>query len=192
MTIGPSSPRPGTRGGPVGATGCLRPRRAGALVDEFVRLAADPADATTVHGVLDRVVQVGRAVIPGADLVSGTLRTATGFTTPAMTDKPAERLDELQYRLDDGPCVEATRTPGLGVALCGDLGAPWEVRGARRGRRPAAPRSAPSADEPAYRADDDDADAEHNRIRREMFAPISEIIERVRFTLGVTGPAQYS
>jgi Stress responsive A/B Barrel Domain len=34
-------------------------------------------------------------------------------------------------------------------------------------------------DEQAYRAYD--ADAEHNRIRREMFAPISEHIERVQF-----------
>ena len=35
------------------------------------------------------------------------------------------------------------------------------------------------ADEEAYRVYD--ADAEHNRIRREMFAPISERIERVQF-----------
>lgn len=36
-------------------------------------------------------------------------------------------------------------------------------------------------DEDAYRAYD--ADAEHNRIRREMFAPISASIERVQFRL---------
>ena len=35
------------------------------------------------------------------------------------------------------------------------------------------------ADEQAYRVYD--ADPEHNRIRREMFAPISESIERVQF-----------
>ena len=37
------------------------------------------------------------------------------------------------------------------------------------------------ADEAAYRAYD--ADAEHNRIRRELFAPIAEHIERVQFRL---------
>ena len=37
------------------------------------------------------------------------------------------------------------------------------------------------ADEDAYRAYD--ADAEHNRIRREMFAPLSETVERVQFRL---------
>lgn len=36
-------------------------------------------------------------------------------------------------------------------------------------------------DEDAYRAYD--ADAEHNRIRREMFVPLSEGIERVQFRL---------
>lgn len=36
-------------------------------------------------------------------------------------------------------------------------------------------------DEDAYRIYD--ADAEHNRIRREMFAPISAVVERVQFRL---------
>ena len=36
-------------------------------------------------------------------------------------------------------------------------------------------------DEQAYQAYD--ADAEHNRIRRELFAPISEHVERVQFHL---------
>ena len=35
------------------------------------------------------------------------------------------------------------------------------------------------ADEQAYRVYD--ADPEHNRVRREMFAPISDSIERVQF-----------
>lgn len=37
------------------------------------------------------------------------------------------------------------------------------------------------ADEQAYRVYD--ADAEHNRIRREMFAPLSSSIERIQFPL---------
>lgn len=37
------------------------------------------------------------------------------------------------------------------------------------------------ADEAAYRAYD--LDEEHNRIRRELFAPISESIERIQFRL---------
>jgi ANTAR domain/GAF domain len=93
----------------------------GPLAEEFVRLAASLLDATTVHGVLERVVHAARAAVPGAEMASVTLRGPDGFSTPASTDLLAEQLDELQYRLDEGPCLEATRTPGLGVAYSGDL-----------------------------------------------------------------------
>ena len=93
------------------------------LSAEFVRLAESLLDATTVHGVLDRVVRAARAAVPGADLVSVTLRTDEGFTTPVYTDELALRLDEVQYRLGEGPCVESTRTPGLGLTYSGDLAA---------------------------------------------------------------------
>jgi hypothetical protein len=93
----------------------------GPLSGEFVRLAENLLTATTVHGVLDRVVNAARAAVPGADLVSVTLATETGFTTPAYTEDLALKLDEVQYRLGEGPCVEATRTPGIGLTFSGDL-----------------------------------------------------------------------
>lgn len=93
----------------------------GAVAAEFLALAAALMDATTVRGVLVRVVEAAKAVVPGADLVSVTLRTAAGFHTPAETDPLATRLDEIQYRLDDGPCVDATRKAGLGLTFCSDL-----------------------------------------------------------------------
>jgi ANTAR domain/GAF domain len=95
----------------------------GSLASEFVRLADDLLNATTVHGVLERVVNAARAAVPGADLVSVTLSTGEGFTTPVYTDELALRLDEVQYRLGEGPCVESTRTPGLGLTYSGDLAA---------------------------------------------------------------------
>jgi hypothetical protein len=96
---------------------------AGPLAREFVRLAEHLSDSTSVHGVLRRVVHAARAVVPGADLVSVTMRAADGFHTPVHTDPLASRLDEVQYRLDEGPCVESTRTPGLGLTYSRDLGA---------------------------------------------------------------------
>lgn len=93
----------------------------GPLAEEFVRLASYLADASTVRGVLQRVVDSARVVVPGADLVSVTMRADDGFHTPVETDALASRLDHLQYRFDEGPCVEATRTPGLGVTFCADL-----------------------------------------------------------------------
>ncbi|WP_214404451.1 GAF and ANTAR domain-containing protein [Pseudonocardia lacus] len=95
----------------------------GPLAEQFVRLAANLAGATTVQGVLSRVCEAALAAVPGADLVSVTLRANGGFHTPARTDELAHALDQVQYRLDEGPCVEATRTPGTAVTFSADLGA---------------------------------------------------------------------
>ncbi len=94
----------------------------GAVAVEFLALAAALMDAATVRGVLERVVAAAQAVVPGTDLVSVTLRSGRGFHTPVETDPLASRLDEIQYRLDHGPCVEATRKAGLGLTFCADLG----------------------------------------------------------------------
>ena len=93
----------------------------GPLAAEFVRLSEELLNTTTVHGVLERVVNATRSAVPGADLVSVTLRTDDGYTTPVYTDELALKLDEVQYDLGEGPCVESTRTPGLGVTFSGDL-----------------------------------------------------------------------
>jgi ANTAR domain len=94
----------------------------GPLAREFVRLAEHLSAAETVHGVLQRVTRAALRVVPGADLVSVTMRAADGLHTPVQTDPLASRLDTEQYRLDEGPCVESTRTLGLGVTYSGDLG----------------------------------------------------------------------
>jgi GAF domain-containing protein len=93
----------------------------GPLALEFVEVARLLADETSVQGVLRRIVHAAQQVVPGADLVSITLRSPGGYTTPVETDELATRLDEVQYELDEGPCVEATRTAGLGVTFCADL-----------------------------------------------------------------------
>ncbi|MGE3288880.1 MAG: ANTAR domain-containing protein [Pseudonocardia sp.] len=96
----------------------------GPLAREFVRLAETLMDDTTVLGVLHRVVLAAKAVVPGADLVSVTTRASGGgFETPVRTDLLAVRLDELQYRFAEGPCVAATVTQGLGVTFDADVGA---------------------------------------------------------------------
>lgn len=88
----------------------------GPLAGEFLRLAERLMVAPTVSAVLRHVVHAARAVVPGADLVSVTMRDPSdGFRTPVETDVLATRLDELQYRFDEGPCVAATRKGGLGL-----------------------------------------------------------------------------
>jgi GAF domain-containing protein len=96
----------------------------GPLAAEFVALAEALMDDTTVQGVLNRVAHAAKIVVPGADLVSITMRAGGGgFETPVQTDALAVRLDELQYRFNEGPCVAATRKAGHGLTFDADVGA---------------------------------------------------------------------
>ena len=99
----------------------------GPLSDEFAVLAQKLFAADTVGGVLQHVVDATRRVVPGAYLASVTMRSPEGgFTTPVFTDRLAEQIDQVQYAADEGPCLEATRADGLGMALCADLAADTE------------------------------------------------------------------
>jgi GAF domain-containing protein len=94
----------------------------GPAAAEFTALAHRLLAATTVYEVLDHVVSAGLAVVEGADMVSVTVRGADGrFHTPVDSGPLAVTLDELQYRFDEGPCVEAARTPGPDVVASADL-----------------------------------------------------------------------
>jgi len=110
-------------GSDVSGAGAVALSTVGPLAAEFMRLAENLTNATTVQGVLQRVVEAAQVAVPGADLVSVTMRSGGRFHTPVQTDPLATRLDEVQYRLGEGPCVESTRTPGLGLTFSGDLGA---------------------------------------------------------------------
>jgi hypothetical protein len=95
---------------------------AGPMAAEFAALAHRLLAATTVHEVLEHVVSAGHAAVEGADMVSVTVRGPDGrFHTPVDSTPLAVTLDELQYRFDEGPCVEAARTPGPDVVTSADL-----------------------------------------------------------------------
>jgi hypothetical protein len=92
------------------------------LAGEFTQLAQSLLNGDTVADVLRGIVAASSALVPDADLVSITMRTASGeYTTPFCTDVLAEQLDQLQYTHNEGPCVEATRTPGPGIVDVTDL-----------------------------------------------------------------------
>lgn len=64
------------------------------LVEEFVVLTRALLRSGSVEAVLDRVVWATRGLVPGADLVSVTLRDSKGgYHTPARTDRVASDLD---------------------------------------------------------------------------------------------------
>ncbi|MEV4052171.1 GAF and ANTAR domain-containing protein [Amycolatopsis sp. NPDC049688] len=96
----------------------------GPLARQIADLTRTLLDATpTVGGVLKLVVGAAAALVPGADLVSVTLRDADGtYHTPVGTDPVADQLDQVQYDHREGPCVESARPDGPALGWSQDLG----------------------------------------------------------------------
>lgn len=89
----------------------------------FSQLAQSLYSADDVSEVMSRIIDAGTAIV-GGDVASITVMDADGrFSTPATSDDLALRLDEAQYDNDDGPCLEATRRGGVGLARSADLAA---------------------------------------------------------------------
>lgn len=98
---------------------------AGPLAEQFIALAealCRVAPEGGVLGVLEQVVHTAHQLVPDADVVSVTLRTGKGgFITPVETDPVATEADQRQYDAGEGPCIDATAMPGLGIAASPDL-----------------------------------------------------------------------
>lgn len=109
--------------------------RLGPLALQFAQLTYSLLDAHTIGDVLEQVVAAAKEVLPGADVVSVSLRDADGhFHTPITTDPIGYDLDRLQQQFAEGPCWDAARDPGPAIAYSDHLA-----------DEPAWPRFAPSA-----------------------------------------------
>jgi hypothetical protein len=103
------------------------------LAARFSALARHLFAATDLTEVVRHIVRAGVELLPGTDAASVMILNAEGrFRTPAQSGALALRLDEAQLNAGEGPCLDATRTGGLGIARCDDLaaGSPWPVFGA--------------------------------------------------------------
>lgn len=78
---------------------------------QLAQIAVDLLRARTSGEVLDRVVQAAIEVVPGCERASITLGDGDRFWTPVATDGEASAFDELQYRLGEGPCLDALERP---------------------------------------------------------------------------------
>ncbi|MFC3453025.1 ANTAR domain-containing protein [Amycolatopsis speibonae] len=95
---------------------------AGPLSDQFVELTRLLLAASTPAQVLEQIIDAAYRVVPGADLVSVTLRAPGGtFHTPVSTGEEALELDEVQYRAGTGPCVDAADSGSPGYIRSEDL-----------------------------------------------------------------------
>lgn len=98
------------------------------LAEQFVELTRLLLTASTPAQVLQQIVAASYRVVPGADLVSITLRAPDGpFHTPVSTGEVAMELDEVQYRAGNGPCVDAADSESPGHVRSDDLAT--EMRG---------------------------------------------------------------
>ena len=97
------------------------PAGLGPLGEQFAKLAKALLDVDTVADVLQRVMHATLEIVPGAELVSVTMQEDHAFITPFSTDPLADEIDQVQYDVDEGPCLEAIRSGGSGFAWSADL-----------------------------------------------------------------------
>ncbi len=94
----------------------------GPLSEQFVELTRLLLAASTPAQVLQQIMDAAYRVVPGADLVSITLRAPDGtFHTPVSTGEVALELDEVQYRAGTGPCVDTAADGSPGHVRSDDL-----------------------------------------------------------------------
>lgn len=106
------------------------------LVDVMDTLASSMEEPSSLADTRHRIVESAVIAVPGVDYASITVRDAeTGLLqTTAETDTLVRQLDEVQYELEEGPCLDAVTEEELVVV--GDLHA--DPRWPRYGRRAAA------------------------------------------------------
>ncbi len=99
------------------------------IAARFTDLGLDLLGTQDLKLAVQSVIHAAGHILEGVDFASLTVSSGNGFSTPAYTDSTAIELDLTQYQANDGPCVEAIHTPGLGLAFCSDLAIdpPWPV-----------------------------------------------------------------
>ncbi|MFD9701709.1 ANTAR domain-containing protein [Lentzea sp. NPDC059081] len=91
-----------------------------AVLGQFGALTGALLGAATAEDALAHLVHTAREVIPGAELVTVTLRAPDGgLTTTASTG--AAGLDQVQEATGKGPCLDVTGSGGPAQAFSDDL-----------------------------------------------------------------------
>ena len=88
--------------------------------DAFAELGRIKLADTDIGSILDKIAELARRAIPGADEVSVTLHRGKGAHTAAFTGDLALACDERQYERGHGPCLDASATAA--TLLIHDMG----------------------------------------------------------------------
>ncbi|QYN38147.1 hypothetical protein K1T35_13450 [Pseudonocardia sp. DSM 110487] len=103
------------------------------LARQFALLAPRLIVASTASEVLTLLAEAALRLFPAADSVSVTARVGGGALHTQVSIGPAAaELDRIQYDAGEGPCVDASRMIGPGMAASFDLATTraWPVFGA--------------------------------------------------------------
>ena len=77
----------------------------------FADIAEQLYDADSFDDVLSRIAEAAVSTIAGCRMASVTLVERSGYRTAASTDPAATAVDQAQYQLDEGPCLDAVDAP---------------------------------------------------------------------------------
>lgn len=86
-------------------------KRSDALAWSMADAASLKAPSEDVDTVLGRLAEAALRTVHDVDVVSISLATRDAIRTKAATDPLARQLDELQYDLQEGPCIDALLDP---------------------------------------------------------------------------------
>ncbi len=93
------------------------------ILDEAARLASSAAG--TGDDALRAVTALSVMVIDRCDAASVSLAGTGGVTTRAATSPIAEVLDEIQYRAQEGPCLDAISSGTISIPEPSDRQSRW-------------------------------------------------------------------
>ena len=97
----------------------LRVTDPGAMAERLADAARVLIDEPTAQQTFDRIVALAVDMMPGCSAAGISQVTRTGIRTPAATDDAVRAGDQMQYELDEGPCIDAIREHEL--VLSGDV-----------------------------------------------------------------------
>jgi GAF domain-containing protein len=77
--------------------------------------------AEDLDAALGRLAVVASRTVPNVDMVSISVATSKAVSTKAATDPAARQLDQLQYDLQEGPCIDALLDSGKAEVVVADM-----------------------------------------------------------------------
>lgn len=73
----------------------------------LARASSELLDEPEEDPTIERIVEKAAQVIPGCDFCGCSIRRGKHAETPASTNPLADQVDQLQYELGEGPCLDA-------------------------------------------------------------------------------------